>query len=171
MGKLAAPITKTKKVAPGHLQGCTGKTAYIDIRKARSVVYIKYKVYGTISQVYKCNHCSGYHLTTTRIRKLMSCPALPRIESEPHSVHVFTHRKMRGPEGWDWVASCIYCAVMIDTYKLMTPEQTEALMGAIPVNRFQERFRQSILGLTVSRPICLNEHQQRLLEAMCRISQ
>lgn len=165
MGELAVSFSN-KAPRIEAVQDC-GKNRYNEARRARAAAYKHYRTFGTRSQVYKCGECHGYHLTTSRIKDAMSCPATKTFD-DGSRVHAFTRRKTGGPNGKEWVASCIYCAVIIDTYVYVTAEQIRALHSALPANLFQERFRESILGLTVSRQVCLSENQQKFLESMCK---
>lgn len=165
MGKLAAPDTRNR--SRDIKIGCNEKVVYEDAQKARKKAFKLYQSYGKRHQVYKCNHCTGYHTTTTRIKNAMTCPVWPRTEESTAKVHIFTQRRIDGPRGKETVASCIYCACILDSYLIMTPEQFASLSTAIAANRFQECFIAAMLETKLSRTICLNDAQLEVVRQLC----
>ncbi len=157
--RCASMATKYLRTSWGYYkQGCTGKVYYTTPSVARDRAYHLQQRRAN-AQVYKCNHCRGYHITSTRLRMCMSCPAKPF----PHGTHLYRVRRM-----WkSWSAYCVFCAVRLDGYIILQQRHLKLLRVSNPDNEFKRAFIRRLVerrGATIA----LTEEQYRLVEHLLR---
>lgn len=93
-------------------KGCTGKIRHDSMLSGRRHAHQLFKA-GYPSQVYKCNHCTGYHVTTSLLRRY-ACPS-----RDKHSQHLLKRR--------NGLVYCSYCALHVDTFRMLTAIERQAL--------------------------------------------